>query len=63
MPLVHHVLGTDGLFYITNSNNFFADNVALQLAAWLLVAGLAWVLTLLRQSLAMRRATSPAKAV
>jgi len=62
MPLVHHVLGTDGLFYITNSSNFFADNVGLQLAVWLLAAGLGWALTYLRRSLATQRATSPTKA-
>lgn len=62
MPLVHHVLGTDGLFYITNSNNFFADNVVLQFASWLLVAGLAWALTRLRQSLVMWRTATPTKA-
>jgi hypothetical protein len=52
MPLAHHVLGTDGQFYITNSNNFFADYVSLQLLIWLVVFGLAWVLTRLRQSVA-----------
>ena len=62
MPLVHHVLGTDGLFYITNSSNLLADNVALQIAIWLLVAGLAWTLTRLRQSLAMWRMAAPTKA-
>jgi hypothetical protein len=63
MPLVHHVLGTDGQFYITNSNNFFADNVALQIAIWLLVAGLVWGLTRLRQSLAVWRTTASTSAV
>jgi hypothetical protein len=62
MPLVHHVLGTDGLFYITNSNNFFADNVTLQITIWLLVAGLIWLLTRLRQSLAIWRTAASAKA-
>ena len=52
-----------GLFYITNSNNFFADNVVLQVVVWLLVAGLVWVLTHLRQSLAMWRTAASAKAV
>lgn len=63
MPLAHHLLGTDGLFYITNSNNFFADSVALQLGGWLLVAGLAWALTRLRWSLSMWRRAIPSKAI
>jgi hypothetical protein len=63
MPLAHHLLGTDGQFYITNSNNFFADSISLQIAIWLLVAIFAWALTRLRRVLAVRRATIPARAV
>jgi hypothetical protein len=55
MPLVHHLFGTNGYLYITNSNNFFADNIALQLAVWLVAAGLVWAITRLREALPMRR--------
>jgi hypothetical protein len=61
MPLLHHVLGTDGLFYITNSNNFFAGTVALQIAIWLLAGGLVWVLTRLRHSFTMWRTVGPVR--
>ena len=63
MPLVHHVLGTDGLFYITNSNNFFTDSIVLQLSIWLLVAGLVWLLDRLRHSLAGWRAAQATRAL
>jgi hypothetical protein len=62
MPLAHHVLGTDGLFYVTNSNNFFADSVLFQIVIWVLVAGLAWLLARLRQSFAGWRTTRPIRA-
>jgi len=51
MPLVHHVLGTDGYFYISDSDNFFTSNVPLQIATWLVVAGVAAGLTRLRKNL------------
>jgi hypothetical protein len=55
MPLVHHLFGTNGYLYITNSNNFFADNIALQIAVWLVAAGLVWAITRVREALPMRR--------
>jgi hypothetical protein len=55
MPLVHHLFGTNGYFYVTNSNNFFADNIALQLAVWLVTAGLVWAITRLRGALPVGR--------
>jgi hypothetical protein len=55
MPLVHHLFCTNGYFYITNSSNFFADNIVLQLAVWLVTAGLVWAITRLRESLPVWR--------
>jgi len=52
LPLLHHVVFTDGYFYITNSNNFFADHWGLQLVAWLIAASLADGITRLRRRLA-----------
>lgn len=51
MPLVHHVLGTDGYFYITDSANFFAHGVRPALM-WLAAAALAWGAAWLRKRLA-----------
>jgi hypothetical protein len=62
MPLVHHLLGTNGYFYITNSNNFFADSIALQLAVWLVTAGLVWAITRIRVTLPVwRHLVQPAR--
>jgi hypothetical protein len=55
MPLVHHSLGTDGYFYITDSDNFFAQNVLVQLLTWSVVGMFALSLTWLRKRLAARR--------
>jgi hypothetical protein len=55
LPLAHHVAFTDGYYYITNSSNFLADSVGLQMAAWMLGAGLALVATQLREAFAARR--------
>jgi hypothetical protein len=54
MPLVHHVVGTDGYFYISDSDNFFTQNGAVQLAVWLVSGGLILAVTRLRQRLAAR---------
>lgn len=68
MPLVHHGLaGTDGYHYISNhyisnSNNFFADKIAFQFAAWLIAAAMAAGATRLRQSLAEHRSKPQASA-
>ena len=40
LPLLHHVAFTDGYYYISNSNNFFADDLTYQSAAWLIAAGM-----------------------
>ncbi len=58
-PLMHHLLGTDGYYYISDSDNFFAQNIVVQLAAWLAAAGLALSLTWFRkrQSEVWRRPT------
>ena len=51
MPLVHHTMGTDGYFYISTADNFFASNIALQIAAWLIGAAMAVGITRLRRHL------------
>jgi hypothetical protein len=63
MPLVHHVVGTDGYFYITDSANFFADSLIVQGIVWLAVGMLAWALTHLRQTLAAKRMVAPGRTV
>ena len=50
LPLVHYLIGTDGYFYITNSDNFFARNPAMQAGAWLLTAVVGWGVTRVRGS-------------
>ena len=58
MPLVHHLLYTDGYYYITDSDNFFGRSVVLQLAAFAVAAVLALGVTRLRQHLVAWRAKS-----
>jgi len=48
MPLLHHIGFTDGYFYITDSDNFFARNLLFQAPAWLITSGAAWAITQLR---------------
>ena len=53
MPLFHHLSFTDGYYYISGKDNFFArSSVLLQLAVWLVTWGLAWAVTRLRKYLA-----------
>ncbi|MEW5957396.1 MAG: hypothetical protein AB1801_06715 [Chloroflexota bacterium] len=56
LTLLHHIGFTDGYYYITDQDNFFAGNIWLQLATWLLAAEVAWGITRLRAYLAARRA-------
>jgi hypothetical protein len=56
LPLLHHLIGTDGYFYISDSDNFFAGTVAMQLAAWGITAVIICLLLLLRRKLANRSA-------
>jgi hypothetical protein len=58
MPLVHHTLGTDGIFYITDSSNFFSDNPLFQLGAWLVAAMIALGITRLRRVFAPQALSS-----
>ncbi|MBN1877293.1 MAG: hypothetical protein JXA33_23925 [Anaerolineae bacterium] len=39
MPLAHYIIGTNGYFYLSDSDNFFAQSWLLQLAVWL-IAGI-----------------------
>jgi hypothetical protein len=54
LPLMHHLVGTDGYYYISDSDNFFAQNVAVQLVVWLVLGGLALGVTWLRERAAAR---------
>lgn len=56
MPLLHYVTGTDGYYYITNSDNFLARSTVVQLVTWLVSAGLALGVTRLRERVAARQA-------
>ena len=52
MPLIHHTCFTDGYYYITDKDNFFArSSVFLQIVTWLLAGGIAWGITRLRKQL------------
>ncbi|MFQ5593668.1 MAG: hypothetical protein ACE5HA_05930, partial [Anaerolineae bacterium] len=52
-PLAHHVIGTDGYYYISDMDNFFARSRALQVATWLVAVVMALGVTRLREHLAM----------
>lgn len=54
LPLIHYLFATNGYFYITNSDNFFARTFPQQLLAWLLAGGIAWLLVRVRVMLAVR---------
>ena len=58
MPLIHYLGFTDGYFYITDTDNFFARNLLLQTAAWLAALLLAYGSTRLRLFL-LREYTVP----
>ncbi len=58
MPLVHHTLGTDGYFYISDSDNFFAMTAWMQGIIWLIAIIIVWALTRLRTKLTRRRTQS-----
>jgi hypothetical protein len=62
MPLAHYTVGTDGYFYITTADNFFANNFALQILAWLVGGGVAFGITRLRRRLHRRRAPEQTEA-
>ncbi len=55
LPLTHHLLGSDGYLYITDSDNFFAASLPLQLLAWVITALIIWALLALRRILFRRR--------
>ena len=54
LPLLHHVFGSDGYFYISDSDNFFAGSIAMLLIAWGITAVIIWLLLALRGRLARR---------
>jgi hypothetical protein len=49
LPLVHHLGFTDGIFYISDADNFFARNLAGQLGIWLALLLLVSLTTGLRE--------------
>lgn len=55
LPFMHHLLGTDGYLYITDSDNFMAGSIGLQLVVWAITAFIIWGLVGLRTDLAERR--------
>jgi hypothetical protein len=55
MPLVHYILFTDGYFYISDSDNFFAQTVWIQLFVWLILAAVTVGIVRLRRILAFRQ--------
>jgi hypothetical protein len=55
MPLIHHTIGTDGYFYLTNSDDFFARSLGIQFLAWLITALVAWEIVRIRLALAAKR--------
>jgi hypothetical protein len=55
LPLLHYLIGTDGYFYITDSDNFLAGNILMQLLAWLVTALIIWALIALRARLEKRK--------
>jgi hypothetical protein len=57
MPLVHHLVGTDGYYYISDSDNFFAQSWGFQAVAWLVTAATATGVTWVRGRLARRHAS------
>jgi hypothetical protein len=54
--LIHYVSFTDGYYYISDMDNFFARNIVLQIMTWLIIAALALGVTRLREYLVARRA-------
>jgi hypothetical protein len=55
LPLMHYLVGTDGYYYISDSDNFFAQNAAVQLVVWLVTACLVLGLTWFRQRISEAR--------
>jgi hypothetical protein len=55
LPLLHYIIGTDGYFYITDSDNFMAGTILMQLLAWLVTALIIWALIALRARLEKRK--------
>ena len=45
LPLTHHIIGTDGYYYISDAANFFGLTWYYQVFAWLLTAVFAWGIT------------------
>ena len=54
LPLIHHLAFTDGYYYITDSDNFFSRDPALQVAAWMVAALMALGVTAIRKALTYR---------
>ena len=53
-PLAHHTVGTDGYFYLSSWDNFFADCVWVQAIAWGLGAALCVGMAALRRVFSLK---------
>ncbi|MGB3716104.1 MAG: hypothetical protein WA996_16895 [Candidatus Promineifilaceae bacterium] len=51
LPFFHHLAFTDGYYYISDSDNFFARNVLLQMFVWIVAAVVAVAVTRIRRYL------------
>ena len=58
LPLMHFLVGTNGYFYITDSDNFMAGTIWMQLAAWIFTGLIIWALLALRGRLEAKKANS-----
>jgi hypothetical protein len=54
LPLIHHVIGTDGQFYITDMDNFFSRDPWIQLLTFALCGAVVWATTRVRAGIARR---------
>jgi hypothetical protein len=58
LPLVHHLFFTDGFYYITDRDNFFARNPLVQIVIWLIALAALFVINALRIFLARSKKTA-----
>jgi hypothetical protein len=49
LPLAHHTLFSDGHFYITDMNNFFTRDIAVQAFTWIATGTVVWAVSYVRR--------------